>query len=390
MRGEFLSGEQERRYGRYAGGPSQAQLDRYFHLDAADRELVEARRGEHNRLGFAVQLGTVRFLGTFLPDPTDVPELVVAYVAAQLGVEDPGVLKGYAQRQATQWEHAGEIQRAYGYRDFSDPDVQADLAGWLAARVRTTADRTSVLFDLATARLVEAKVLLPGPSLLERLAATAREQAAQQLHAELAGLPDEQQRGQLAGLLVVDEATRTSRLERLRRGPTSVTAAGLLGALDRLVEVRRLGVGTLDLSGVPAGRVATLARHAQAARAQALARMAEPRRTATCSPPPGSWRPTPPTTCSTCSTGCWPGCWPAASASSSGNGCARCPPSTSPPARCAMPSPCCSTRPRAGPAGYRQCGRHWSNAACPAPSSPTRWTRSVSYPDSRSRGSSSC
>ena len=204
----------------------------------------------------------------------------MVYVAAQLGIDDPGVLKGYARRQSTQWEHAEQIRRAYGYRDFSDPVVQADLTGWLAARARTSAARAGVLFDLAAARLIEAKVLLPGPSLLERLVATARESAARQLHVELAALPDEQQRRRLAGLRTVDEATRTSRLERLRRGPTSVTAAGLLGALGRLAEVRQIGVGELDLSGLPAGRVAALARHAQAARAQALARMAEPRRTA--------------------------------------------------------------------------------------------------------------
>jgi len=275
------TGDQRRSYRQYSGDLSPAQLARYFHLDTADRELVDARRGAHNRLGFAVELGTVRFLGALLPDPTDVPEQVVAYVAAELDIEDPGVFKGYAQRRSTQWEHAEQIRRAYGYRDFSDPEVQAELAGWLAARARTSADRASVLVDLATARLVAAKVLLPGSSLLERLVATAREQAAQQLHAELAALPDEQQRERLAGLLTVDEVTRTSRLERLRRGPTSVTAAGLLGALDRLTEVRGLGVAQLDLSGVPAGRVATLARHAQTARAQALARMTEPRRTAT-------------------------------------------------------------------------------------------------------------
>src|SRR5664280_949864 len=60
---------------------------------------------------FAVQLGTVRFLGTFLPDPADVPWAVAAHLAAQLDIADPGVLKQYATRDGTNRLHAGEIQR---------------------------------------------------------------------------------------------------------------------------------------------------------------------------------------------------------------------------------------------------------------------------------------
>lgn len=164
---DVLSAGHRAAYGRYSEPPSAAQLERFFHFDERDRELIDRRRGDHNRLGFAVQLGTVRFLGTFLARPAAVPQVVAARVGEELGVH-PGCLSDYAKREPTHREHAGEIQREYGYRDFSEASAQAELSTWLDARAWATAERPSVLFDLATARLIESKVLLPGASVLAR------------------------------------------------------------------------------------------------------------------------------------------------------------------------------------------------------------------------------
>ena len=80
-------------------------LERFFFLDDADRDLVAKRRGDHDRLGRALQLVTVRHVGAFLADPLDVPLVVLDYVAAQLGVADPSCVKRYTERDKTRLEH---------------------------------------------------------------------------------------------------------------------------------------------------------------------------------------------------------------------------------------------------------------------------------------------
>jgi hypothetical protein len=113
---EFLTDDKVAAYGRYAGAPSQVDLERVFFLDDQDRALVDLRRGDHMKAGFALQLVTVRWLGTFLEDPLDVPGAVLDFVAAQLGLADPSVVKRYPGRVKTKSDHQQEIRRTYGLR----------------------------------------------------------------------------------------------------------------------------------------------------------------------------------------------------------------------------------------------------------------------------------
>ncbi len=57
----FLTDEQNQTYARYPKTLTQEQLDKYFYLDDKDRELIDACRRDYNKLGYALQLTTVRF-----------------------------------------------------------------------------------------------------------------------------------------------------------------------------------------------------------------------------------------------------------------------------------------------------------------------------------------
>jgi hypothetical protein len=221
---EFLSDQEAVAYGRFGGPPlPRAELEGAFFFDDADRALIGRHRGEHNRLGFALQLTTVRSLGLFLPDPLEVPSVVLDYLASQLEIADASCVARYSERRTTRFEHAEEIKQARGLRDFAE--VARELEDWVDARAWTTGDGPKAIFNDAIGWLVERGVLLPGVTTLARLVARVRDDAIQRLWDTLAGLLTARQCRQLERLLTVSDGARFSDLERWRRGRRSRRAA---------------------------------------------------------------------------------------------------------------------------------------------------------------------
>src|SRR5206468_12344833 len=223
----------------------------------------------HTSLGFALQLCTVRFLGAFLSDPTDVPQSVILTLASQLNIADPVVLSRYRDGQM-RYDHVHEIMQEYGYQDFSSQPAHFRFLRWLYTCTWWSEEHLTVLFDLAMAHLIDRKVLLPGVSVLERVVSSVQEHATTRLWQLLAQLPTPRQVALLETLLVVPEGERQTPLDRLRRAPTRVSGPALVQALHRVDAIRLFEVENFDLSFVPKGRVKALARYATTALADNL------------------------------------------------------------------------------------------------------------------------
>lgn len=147
-------------YGRFTRELSPDELAGCFFFTDDDRRRIATRRGDANRLGFAVQLGTVRYLGRFLEDPADVPASVLGWTIREIGVGADSSLEGYGEGEA-RWEHQAEIRRVYGYRPFGDERVEHELVLWLRARAWISAESHRVLFTRATEHLTARRICCP-------------------------------------------------------------------------------------------------------------------------------------------------------------------------------------------------------------------------------------
>ncbi|ARB20022.1 MULTISPECIES: Tn3 family transposase, partial [Klebsiella] len=182
--------------------------------------------------------------------------------------------------QQCRWEHHGLIRQHYSYHDFGDFPWSFRLKRLLYTRAWLSNERPGLMFDFATAWLLQNKVLLPAASTLTRVIGEIRERATRRLWRKLAALPNRWQTAQLAGLLEIPEGQRLSVMEHLKRGPVTISGPAFTEALERYTRLRSLEFSCLNFTGLPAIQLRNLARYAGMASVKYISRMPEERRLA--------------------------------------------------------------------------------------------------------------
>src|SRR5262245_38688292 len=150
MPGSFLTDTERDRLRRSPSDVPPEDLAAYFTL--SDRDLVQVRRqrGGPNRLGFALQLCTLRYLG-FMPDALhSVPPAVLAHLAQQVGTR-PEAFTTYGDRPHTRTDHLQDVTVYLGFRKARPADLKA-LKAWLVERALEH-DWPTLLLQLACEKL---------------------------------------------------------------------------------------------------------------------------------------------------------------------------------------------------------------------------------------------
>lgn len=276
-----LTDAQRQGFARFDGEPLADQLARYFHLDQTDLDLIGTLRGDHNRLGFAVMLTSVRFLGAFPVSAIEIPASVMTTLTTQLDLEPITGIHAYFDG-SSRIRHLTFIRTHCGFTDFGDNGVaRFRLTRWLYALCWSGDDRPGPLIDRAAAWLIANKVLLPGVTVLERLVGRIRDRARTRLWRHLVASLSDDQRVRIAALFDEGDTSTFAALDALRTVPSRRMSSELYRHLDRLDAVRAFNLRPAPPRGVPAATLERLARVARVGKPSAIAVLQEPRRTAT-------------------------------------------------------------------------------------------------------------
>ena len=237
-----------------------ASMLRHYTLADDDLEYINDRRRSENRVSFALQLCALRYPGRLLSSDEVIPEKVLRFIAAQLGLSGDDVLP-YAARRQTRQQHLHALRQIYGFKMFSGQSARS-LKAWLELEAETARSNE----DLAR-RFVEecrrAQTILPGVTVIERLCADALVAAERRIEGRIVARLNDQTKERLNALLTEIVDGKVSQFVWLRQFEVGSNSPGASRLLDKLEFLQALGLSPDILDGIPPHRVTRLRRQGE-------------------------------------------------------------------------------------------------------------------------------
>lgn len=253
----------------------EAMIVKHYSLSDDDMAAVGTARTPATRLGYALQLCCLRYPGRHLRHGELLPALMLDHIAEQVEV-DAGVVADFARRTPTRYDQLAAIKTRFGFSDLSRPQ-RAELMSWLTGEAAITIDGRELLDRLLDEMRVR-HIVIPGISVVERMAAEAIHHAETDLVAAIDGSLTPEMRQHLDTLIDDKIHDRQSRLSWLREPEPRVAAGSLMELIEKVAMIRRTGVSALSIDPRATPRLAQFAREGVRYTAQAFQQMRPARR----------------------------------------------------------------------------------------------------------------
>ncbi len=254
-----------------------SDLVEFFTLGREDLRWLRSHAGTTNRLGLAIQVCALRYLG-FIPDDVGTPPAeILARVAKAVGAA-PSALSRYVTGVSARVrrEHAVSVLGHCGWVTCGKGEFK-QLRDWLLARALER-DNASLLFGQALEHLRAEKIVRPGLHTLMRTVASTGERAHEEISWRLRPQLTPERCALLDPLVVTDTELGVAPLVWLGEGATSWAPESIKEEIVKLSYLRRLGADRLDLSAIPPERLRQMATVGRRSSPKALKALAPQRR----------------------------------------------------------------------------------------------------------------
>ena len=270
---QFLSEADHARLNRFPDEIPTEDCFTFFLLSKEDLTETDKQRSNSSRLGFALQLCALRYMGFVPHDLKSLPSRVLRYVADQLQISAAELDKYDAGNRK---EHLRASQMHVGFRRATKLDLLS-LEQWLLERALEH-DQPTVLFKMACEHLRQQQVVRLGTDRLARLVSTTRAKAQEATYKVLQPLLTYERCIFFDGLLEVNDTLKKTYLSWLQRTPTGHNLGQMLATLDKIAFLQQHGVANWDLGAINRNRVKLLAKIGSRSTNQYLQRANEVKR----------------------------------------------------------------------------------------------------------------